>query len=277
MATPTVSSKRLTVPRKQGGYTLLQVMLALAVVGYAAYMAAPSVTRQQQNLLRTATIGQINEIAQAAKTFYIDQVEAGTAACLANRPDCWPANLAAMTAADYLADGAAQNGFGLTMEWTPTGRTGTVSAQAPDLGQASTLALAFGGLATVDNSNPADIRVNVEYASPGIDAEHLALLDRDGARQMEGPIVFDMNRIVARALATGNTVLDLTGGGTTPGDIVGAGNIESQEATIGTALGQVVINQTGNLNAPSGIITTFTSDDIQVNNDIDVDGDLRVN
>ena len=272
-------------------------MLGLAVLTVFTIMAQPTVERAGMAILRTATISNINEISQAAKSHFIDEVDAGigdpAAACPStNYPDaCWPANLAELITDGYIGASATLSGYGLDIEVTPNGRTVIVDAQVPDIGQANTVAIAFGGLATVDATDLANIRVQVEYASPGIDAEDQALLDRSGERQMFGPIVFDMDALIARTLATGNLALDLDD----RGDIEGVRQLDTNTIGVGNGLAappagggnvailggtaaseQVVISNLGNINAPSGIITTFTSDDIVVNNDIDVDGELRV-
>ena len=298
--------------RAQGGFTLVQVMLGLAVISAASIMAQPALERGRMAILRSATIGQIFEISQAAKTHYIDEVEAGIALLSATPspttpPDCpatlldqcWPDDLAELIADNYLGDDADLNGYGLDIEITPNGRTIIVDAQAPDVAQANLVAVAFGGLASVDSTTPGNIRVQVEFAAPGIDAEHQALLDRFGERQMEGPIVFDMTTILARTLATGNVALDLND----DGDIIDVRRLDTSVlgvgvdaptaggivASIGGTGGTVDINTLGNINAPSGLITTFTSDNLTVNQDAivqgdtdlqgdtDIGGDLRVN
>ncbi len=296
------------IQSRQRGFTLLQVMLGIAVLSAATILAQPTIERAQQAVLRTATISNINEISQAAKSHFLDSVEAGigdlTAACpTTNYPAaCWPANLAELITDGYIGANAGLTGFGLNVDVTPNGRTIIVDAQAPTLAQANLVAIAFGGLATVDNTNPADIRIQVEYASPGIDAEDQALLDRSGEREMFGPIVFDMTTLIGRALATGNVAIDLND----EGDIIDIRQLNSSTlgvgdgiaapadggllaASIGGALGQVEINTTGNIEAPSGIITTFTSDNLTVNQDANVTqnvtiggdtnitGDLRLN
>ena len=283
-------------------------MLGIAVLSAATILAQPTIERAQQAVLRTATISNINEISQAAKSHFLDAVEAGIgdpiAACPStNYPDaCWPVNLAELITDEYIGDNAGQSGFGLDIDVTPNGRTIIVDAQAPTLAQANLVAIAFGGLAAVDNTNPADIRIQVEYASPGIDAEDQALLDRSGEREMFGPIVFDMTTLINRALATGNVAIDLDD----QGDIIDVRQLNSNTlgvgdgiaapadggalaASIGGSTGQVDINTTGNIEAPSGIITAFTSDNLTVNQDAsvarnitvggdtDVTGELRVN
>lgn len=294
-------------PSTQSGFTLLQVMLGIAVLSAGTILAQPTFERAQQAILRTATISNINEISQAAKAHFLDSVNDGignpTAPCPSlNYPDaCWPVDIAELIADGYIGDNADQSGFGLEIEVTPNSRTVIVDAQAPTVAQANLVAIAFGGLATIDATDLNDIRIQVEYASPGIDAEDQALLDRTGERQMIGPIRFDMNTAIARALAAGtppdmsNVAIDLAGLGDIidarefNSDTIGVGNSIDAPASgggiaaeIGGPLGTVEINASGNLEAPSGIITVFTSDNLTVNqdaeitNDVDIGGTLRI-
>ena len=260
-------------PRRQAGLALYSAILALALFSYALVQLLPLYYRWELRTFRMATVTQINEVSQAAKTYYFFQVETDEAACLADREDCWPDDIAELIAADFIGDDAERNGFGLVIEAIPNGPTVIVSAQTPDLPQANALRMNFGGLATIDSSNPLDIRLEVEYAAPGIDSEHLALLDLDATRQVTGTVTFDLAEITAR-LAT-STVLDLGGGDLVGADtitsntinsgtIANSGQITSGSATVGDPANQIELSNLGNITAPSAIITTLATDDLRI-------------
>ncbi len=254
--------------KRQSGVTLFGATLALFILSIIMIQLTPIATRLQLTLLRNATVSQINETAQAAKSFYSAQVDAQEAACLAARANCWPDDMDELIANNFMAAGANQNGYGLTIETIPNGAMITISAQAPDLAQANSLSLAFGGLAAIDNTDLADIRVNVNYAAPGIDGEHLALLDLDATRRITGVLTFDFQQIQTQTAQP--TVIDLSGGNLTNAGTINsttisnAGMIISRSATVGDPIAPIELSELGNINAPSAIITTLATDDLRI-------------
>ncbi len=254
-----LSAFDLAPPDAQRGNALLGFLLVLGFSGLALVLAQPVLERARLATLRTALAGQISEVAQAAKTYYMFQVDAGEADCMAEREDCWPADLEEMIDADFLPEGADRGGFGLDIEVRPEDTLIIVSAAVPNIAQANLLAAAFGGIGAVDAAAPGGPRVDVSWSAPGVDGEHLALLDRDATRQMTGVLTFDFDTIEDRTSEP--VVVDFGGG-----DIIGAGQVRAGSALVGDEGFQIELSEIGNLTAPSAVITTLAADDFRVNN-----------
>ncbi len=160
---------------KQKGFGLPGAALALGVLAYVSFQLIPIAARLQFYIFRTATVSGINELAQAGKTFYVDPDNASA----------WPATPQTLVAGNYLAGFENRNGYGYPYTFAVTGSSLSISTQVSDDAQANNVASHFGGLATVAGST-----VTVVWSAPGNDANHQALIPRDGSRDVFGDINF---------------------------------------------------------------------------------------
>ena len=189
----------MSIAARERGFTLIELSLALAVMATLTLALARMNALDALNVARNATVATMFEVSEAAKTYYIREVDSGR--CTSGDVDCWPADITVLTEGtpppvfrpSLLADRADLNGWGLaiTLSRDPLNPDLLeVSSSAPDPGGALAVAVAFGGLA--DAFDPFNReRINTTWTAPGTDANHVALLDRAGTREMIGPITFD--------------------------------------------------------------------------------------
>lgn len=157
----------------QGGYILYQLSLAIALVTLIAYSALPRIAQYRLSIYRTATVAGLNEIAQAGKAYYADDINAST----------WPADVATLVANNYLGLFQNRNGYGYPYSLSVNGASLIITTQASGAVEANALSNYFGGLALV-----AGDMVSVSWSVPGTDTNHEALVQRDGSRDVFGTI-----------------------------------------------------------------------------------------
>jgi Tfp pilus assembly protein PilE len=162
-----------SLPNNQRGFTMLSMSLTVMVLGYIAYQAVPLVGRMQSYTFRTATVSGINELAQAAKTFYVDPANSTS----------WPASPEVLSAGSYLPNFQNRNGYGYPFSFSVVGDSLVVTTEAASAEQASAVASHFGGLASLSGNE-----ISVTWSAPGTDANHQALVPRDGSRDIFGTI-----------------------------------------------------------------------------------------
>ena len=260
-------SRRPAGPAGQRGNMLLVTMLGLFIFSFVMFQIWGFLLEQRQGAFRTGTASLVNEVGQASKAFFMNEVDSAAPACLADRTDCWPEEIDDSTptvrdlvTSGFMADGADRNGWGLETLIRPVGPTpadpriaGVIEVETvvPNQEQAISLANYFGGLARIDATVPTRTVVIVSYAAPGVDPEHEALLDRDGTRGMLGGITFDINAIVNE--------IDMRAG-TRAGDIVGVGNLEAERVVVRTP------GLTGVVEADTAFFDVVDIDTLRVNN-----------
>jgi hypothetical protein len=163
-----------TQQNRQAGFSLLPVALSVAVMAALAAQLLPLSSRLQAYTFRTATVAGINELAAAAKVFYIHP----------DNHNAWPSDPETLVEGDYLAGFENRNGFGYPYEFQVIGDTLTIKTIVRDTIQAQEVAANFGGLAVVDGP-----QVSVSWSIPGAEASHEALIPRDGSRDVFGKLV----------------------------------------------------------------------------------------
>lgn len=166
--------KMLRTHQRQGGFSLLPVALSVAIMAALATQLVPLTSRLQAYTFRTATVAGINELAAAAKVFYVHP----------SNHNAWPADPETLVEGDFLAGFENRNGFGYPYEFAVVGDTLTITTQVRDPIQAREVAAHFGGLAAVDGA-----QVTVAWSIPGAEASHEALIPRDGSRDVYGKLV----------------------------------------------------------------------------------------
>lgn len=261
---------------QQGGYTLLQVILGLAIASLIFVLAIPIVQQQQLDIRRVASAAHANEIAQAAKTWYVEAFEnttaslssAATPAYTNTRPVCtsaatgtpttldpdlcWPPTLASLSTPPspvtrtYLAGTRhAISGYGTSVTYARNGATMTVTIETPSAGEATLLGSHFGALATITGT-----QVAITWAAPGIDAEHRALLDLRGTREMVGTITFNTTAIANNIAIAAND-----GHINDPGNITNANQVNADYvgATRAHFSGDKATNNTPDTNFGTGV------------------------
>ena len=209
---------------------MLSISLAVVLMAYVSMQLIPIAGRMREYTFRTATVTGINELAQAAKTFYVDEVNARS----------WPASPEALASGTYLSMFENRNGYGYPYSFTIDGDTLIISTQAGGPDQANEIATHFGGLAAVT----ANV-VSVAWSVPGNDANHEALVPRDGSRDIFGTITHR---------AGGAAGLVLNGN-----DIDSVGQLDSN--------GSVTIRNaglTGLINSDVGAIDVLTVNDLRI-------------
>ena len=244
--------------RRQRGNALLSTTLSIALISFLMLQVVPMVSRYQAFTFRSATAANINEVAQAAKTRYMDQVFALDADCLTDRMNCWPTDMDELVTNNYVSARAEFNGYGLAIDLAPANPNITITSETPNAAEANSLALFFGGQATVENGT----QVSINFAPPGIDPEHNALLDLDATRQVTGPVTFDLDQIIARTASS--VVLDLAGG-----NLVDAGSIDANQTNVARAnvTAQLQVQNadgTGSIIADAAEIETLTATQLQI-------------
>ena len=65
-----VSRKRL--PMTQRGFTLIEILVVMAIIGMLAVMVAPNLFRQQAGAQRDAAMAQISALQTALDAYYLD-------------------------------------------------------------------------------------------------------------------------------------------------------------------------------------------------------------
>lgn len=120
------------VTRKSGGFTLIELMVTVAVVGVLASIAYPSYMSQVRKSRRAEAVAEVSKIQQAQERWrancplYSDNIPAATAGCATTSGLNIPAVSGARYA--YALSGATANSYTLTA----TAVTG--SSQASDTG-----------------------------------------------------------------------------------------------------------------------------------------------
>lgn len=219
-----------TFRKKQQGSTMLGMSLTVLMLGYLAFQLIPLASRMQSYTFRTATVTGINELAQAARTFYVNPANSQT----------WPASPDVLTSSNYLPDFENRNGYGYPFSFSVIGTGLIITTQAADSVQATEIASHFGGLASVSGSD-----VSVTWSAPGTDANHQALVPRDGSRDVFGTITHR---------AGGSAGLILNGN-----NINSVGELDST--------GSVTIRNSGStglINADVGAIDTLTVNEFRI-------------
>ena len=232
----------MSIAARERGFTLIELSLALAVMATLTLALARMNALDALNVARNATVATMFEVSEAAKTYYIREVDSGR--CTSGDVDCWPEDITVLTTGtprpvlrrSLLADRADLNGWGLpvTLSRDPAKPDLLeVSSSAPDAGGALAVAVAFGGLADFDPEDPT--RINTTWTAPGTDANHVALLDRAGTREMIGPITFDrtawLNALAPSIDAGGGDIVNVN---ELQVDIVDAASVDVDTITAGS-------------------------------------------
>jgi|SRR3989338_2370692 len=214
---------------KQQGFSILSISLGVALMAYVAMQLIPIIGRAQQYTFRTATVAGINELAQAAKTFYVDPANAGS----------WPGGPDVL-ASGYLSGFINRNGYGYPFAFSVVDDSLIIATEVGNEAQATEVASHFGGLATALGDT-----VFVTWSAPGNDANHEALVPRDGSRDIFGTITHR---------AGGAAGLVLNGN-----DINSVGQLDST--------GSITIRNTdltGLINSDVGAIDVLTVNDLRI-------------
>jgi len=61
-----------SIDKRQGGFTLIEILVVMAILGMLAVMVAPSIFNQQAGAMRDAAISQISTIESALDTHRLD-------------------------------------------------------------------------------------------------------------------------------------------------------------------------------------------------------------
>lgn len=157
------------------GFALIQMAMAVVLLAFISAQLVPVAAQARFMVYQKATVAGYNELMQATKTYYMNHLH----------DVAWPASPSSLVADGLLIGFQNRNGYGYPYSFAVEASTFRIQTQVANNAEALAVAAHFGGLASVT-----DNMVTVNMVPPGTDANHNALVARDGVRDIYGTLVF---------------------------------------------------------------------------------------
>ena len=192
--------------RAQGGYTILQLVLVIALMSMMAVLFLPTLSRLQERHAVNLTRNTIEQLMQASIAHYSDEDEPGNFLQ-------WPGTPTVLVTDGYFFPGPVpSNPYGEPYAFRVEGGTCptppnpcpndailVVSTRVPDPSWARAIIRDWSSFSQVDDSVPTDVLIEIGVVAPAQEGSHWMLVGRDGSRPMLGNLDMDSNSVILPA------------------------------------------------------------------------------